>query len=147
MAPKVVIVDSAEIAEQGTLSARYFTGRRDGESYPAWRMRAAAEFLEDRAAAVDGRSARYRAEAAELMNRRAVMMGEAEAPPLAMEAEQCVQQAAALREAVISRDWHQAYACADWLRDLARDIRHATKPGNRSALTTTTTKENTVEPE
>jgi hypothetical protein len=49
-------------------------------------------------------------------------------------ADVCVEQAAKLRDAAYREDWQQAYACADWLRDLARDIRHATKPKNRAAL-------------
>jgi len=50
------------------------------------------------------------------------------APPaerdLMTQAEMCVRQAAALREAVAAGDLGQAYACADWLRDVARDVRH-----------------------
>jgi hypothetical protein len=58
---------------------------------------------------------------------------------LASFANECVEQSAKLREAVYAGDWKSAYASADWVRDIARDIRHATKPKNRAAIAALTT--------
>jgi hypothetical protein len=61
---------------------------------------------------------------------------------LASAANECVEQATALRTAAYAEDWDQVYACADWVRDLARDIRHVTKPKNRAAITAPATGDN-----
>jgi hypothetical protein len=63
--------------------------------------------------------------------------GQEDAPrhaTLMFEADRCVQLAAEMREALAARDWPQAYACADWLRDLARDVRRATGSKNLAPL-------------
>ena len=50
-----------------------------------------------------------------------------EVPDLETQAETAVRQAAALREAIVAGDLGLAYAAADWLRDVARDLRHQLK--------------------
>ena len=59
----MVIVSSAEIAEQGTLDANYWVDKRDGESWTAWKVRKQAEHLEEVAAWHDEQAAQNRAKA------------------------------------------------------------------------------------
>jgi hypothetical protein len=64
--PQVAIVSSAEIFEQGTLSADYWVTRQPGESWTAWRVRKQVELLEARAKRYDDLAAKARAEADQL---------------------------------------------------------------------------------
>jgi hypothetical protein len=64
--PKVVIVSSAEIAEQDTLSADYWVNRRPGESWTDFRVRRQIEALLDRAERHETIAAKARADAARL---------------------------------------------------------------------------------
>jgi hypothetical protein len=64
--PKVAIVSSREIDEQGTLNAEYWVTRKPGESYPAWKHRRTIEDIERRAANHEQAAARLHAEAARL---------------------------------------------------------------------------------
>jgi|HubBroStandDraft_6_1064221.scaffolds.fasta_scaffold2156264_2 hypothetical protein len=64
--PLAVIVSSAEIAEQDTLSADYWVHRQDSESYPAFRVRRQIEDLERRAQVHDQAAASLRERADQL---------------------------------------------------------------------------------
>lgn len=63
--PKVAIVSSAEIDEQGgTLNADYWVNREPGETARQFRVRRQAEAAEDRATSHEGHALHLRAEAA-----------------------------------------------------------------------------------
>ncbi len=65
--PKVAIVSSDEIAEQGgILDASYWVGRQPGESWQAWTVRLKVEHLEELAEWHEQQAAARRAEAGEL---------------------------------------------------------------------------------
>jgi len=65
--PRVAIVSSAEIAEQGgTLDAGYWVNRQPGESAPQYRRRRQAEDCERRAKGHERIAAQLREEAAQL---------------------------------------------------------------------------------
>jgi hypothetical protein len=65
--PKVAIVSSAEIGEQGTLDADYWVNREPGEGWPAYRRRKQALDAIRRAEGHERHAAHLRAEAAELL--------------------------------------------------------------------------------
>jgi hypothetical protein len=65
-APLVAIVSSAEIAEQGTLSADYWVNREPGETWTAFRVRRQLEDLERRAQGHDEAARKLREQAEEL---------------------------------------------------------------------------------
>ena len=64
--PLVAIVSSAEIAEQGTLSADYWVNREPGETWTAFRVRRQLEDLERRAQVHDEAARKLREQAEEL---------------------------------------------------------------------------------
>lgn len=67
---KVAVVSSAEAERLGTLDARYFTGRRDGESPQAFARRRTIEEKELMAGRHEAHARRLRAEAAELRSQQ-----------------------------------------------------------------------------
>jgi hypothetical protein len=65
-APKVAIVSSLELAEQGTLSADYWVNRREGEFYVDFLLRRKIEDIEGRARRHEAAAVVLRQQAARL---------------------------------------------------------------------------------